>query len=158
MIATMTDHSLNMSRIGSRLLCLLLCVTAWRGPLPLLHDHDAMADLSARTAHSVQFHADNSITCQGLHWHFGFPEDVHGAELPADQMPPELSLFASVLALQVTELTLPWNSDDDSLSETLDGAPGRALGVPASSASCSTFFSSLLNGSALATFTGVWRV
>jgi len=158
MIATMTDHSPNLSRIGSRLLCLLLCVTAWRGPLPLLHDHDAMANWSARNAHSVQFHADCSTLCEGLHWHFGFPEDVHGTELPGDQMPPELSLFASILALQVSELAVSWNPTEDSLPETLDFIAGPASGVPTASASCSTFLSSLLKGSTLATFTGVWRV
>ncbi len=80
--------------------CLLLCLSAWRGPVPVLHDHGWLGSSERLDEHQQRFHDDGSCEiCAGLHWHLAFPEDVTGRELPErEQTAPELAVFACAAA------------------------------------------------------------
>jgi hypothetical protein len=59
-----------------RLICVLLCLVTWRGPLPWVHEHDA-DELSATADHGLAkhlavFHADADDQ-EGWHWHILLP-------------------------------------------------------------------------------------
>jgi hypothetical protein len=87
-----------------RVFCLLLCVGAWRGPVPMLHDHQAMTNPGVRERHEQVFHGSSCEECGGLHWHFAFPEDGNGPPLPiSDEVAPELAVFACAAASQSME-------------------------------------------------------
>jgi hypothetical protein len=43
-------------RTFQQVLCLLICVCAWRGPVPVLHDHDAVKSSELQTRHAQAFH------------------------------------------------------------------------------------------------------
>lgn len=90
----------NKHRTLQQVLCLLICVCAWRGPVPVLHDHDAVMSSEMQTRHAQAFHNGQRIDeIVGLHWHLGFPEDVTGEKCPArDEATPELPLFACAAA------------------------------------------------------------
>lgn len=92
--------------------CLLLCLSAWRGPVPVLHDHGWLDSSEQLDKHQQRFHDDGCYEiCAGLHWHLAFPEDVTGRELPErDQTAPELAVFACAAA------SLP---SDDAANETV---------------------------------------
>ena len=80
--------------------CLLLCLSAWRGPIPVLHDHGWLGSSEQLNEHQQRFHDDSCCeNCAGLHWHLAFPEDVTGQELPErEQTAPELAVFACAVA------------------------------------------------------------
>ena len=80
--------------------CLLLCLSAWRGPVPVLHDHGWLNSSEQLDKHQQRFHDDNLCEiCAGLHWHLAFPEDVTGRELPErEHTAPELAVFACAAA------------------------------------------------------------
>ncbi len=98
----MSAFTANRQSLLHRAFCLLLCVSAWRGPVAMLHDHSALTNSDHREEHQQKFHAsccgDESL---GLHWHFAFPADVNGKTLPvSEQVAPELAVFACVAAAQ----------------------------------------------------------
>ena len=95
--------------------CLLLCLSAWRGPVPVLHDHGWLSSSEELDKHQRRFHDDNRCgICAGLHWHLAFPEDVTGRELPErERTAPELAVFACAVA------SLP--SDDAAANEFMFG-------------------------------------
>ena len=97
----------NNHRTLQQVLCLLICVCAWRGPVPVLHDHDAVKGSEFQTRHAQAFHNGQRIDeVVGLHWHLGFPEDVTGEECPArDEAAPELTLFACATAATSLEVS-----------------------------------------------------
>jgi hypothetical protein len=80
--------------------CLLLCFSAWRGPVPVLHDHGWLGSSEQLDKHQQRFHDDGCCeVCAGLHWHLALPEDVTGRELPErNQTAPELAVFACAAA------------------------------------------------------------
>jgi hypothetical protein len=80
--------------------CLLLCLSAWRGPVPVLHDHGWLGSSEQLDKHQQRFHDDGCCeVCAGLHWHLALPEDVTGRELPErSQTAPELAIFACAAA------------------------------------------------------------
>ena len=86
----------NKHRTLQQVLCLLICVCAWRGPVPVLHHHDAVRGSDLQNRHAQAFHNGQRFDeIIGLHWHLGFPEDVTGEKCPArDEAVPELTLFA----------------------------------------------------------------
>ena len=92
-----------------RALCLLLCVTAWHGPVPVLHDHAGIMNPDVREQHQERFHAaGNEDSSTGWHWHFAFPQDVNGKSIPSpDHVAPELAAFACASASQAMESGVP---------------------------------------------------
>lgn len=97
----------NKHRTLQQVLCLLICVCAWRGPVPVLHDHDAVKGAELQTRHAQEFHNGQQVVeIIGLHWHLGFPEDVTGEKCPSrDEITPELPLFACAAAAGSCEIT-----------------------------------------------------
>lgn len=88
----------NNHRTLQQVVCLLICVCAWR--VPVLHDHHAMTDSELQSRHSQAFHDGRQIDeIVGLHWHIAFPEDITGDECPVrDEATSELPLFACAAA------------------------------------------------------------
>lgn len=68
--------------LWQRFLLCTLCLCAWRGPLPIVHQHTfeiaALATSPALREHAVEYHAQQ-LTCppRGWHWHVVFPAN-HG--------------------------------------------------------------------------------
>lgn len=88
----MTGHR----TIWQQFFCLLLCVSAWRGPVLMLHHHDAFPDADLREQHVHQFHGDECCEDDGVHWHFGNPKDLTGRTMfPEDQVPVDSAAFAT---------------------------------------------------------------
>ncbi len=87
------------------MICLLVCVCAWRGPVPMVHDHEILTNSAFQHEHSATFHEGREFTeIVGLHWHLAFPVDMTGEESPTrDQASPELPLFACASAAQCCE-------------------------------------------------------
>ncbi len=153
----------NKHRTLQQVLCLLICVCAWRGPVPVLHDHDAVRGSELQTRHAQAFHNGQRVDeIVGLHWHLGFPEDVTGEKCPArDEAVPEQTLFACATAsnsfemtaaaslqLELNALTAPYVvsvSDEASLSP-------RVLSAPCA------FLQTLLSELPLSAVTGVCRI
>lgn len=96
----------NKHRSLQQAICLLVCVCAWRGPVPVLHDHAALSDLELQSRHSHVFHDGlQTEAVVGLHWHLAFPEDVTGEESPArDESTSDLPLFACASAVAYMEV------------------------------------------------------
>ena len=90
----------NSHRTLQQVVCLLICVCAWRGPVPVLHDHHALTNSEMQNTHSQAFHAGQPIEeIVGLHWHLAFPEDLTGDQCPVrDEATSELPLFACASA------------------------------------------------------------
>lgn len=97
----------NNHRTFQQVLCLLISFCAWRGPVPVLHDHDAVKSSESQTRHAQAFHDGQPIDeIDGLHWHLGFPEDITGENCPArDEATPELPLFACNTAASSCEIS-----------------------------------------------------
>jgi hypothetical protein len=55
-----------------RLLCLLLCLATWRGPLPWIHEHEDNPTTTALAGHLAAYHA-GSHDHHGWHWHVLMP-------------------------------------------------------------------------------------
>ena len=100
--------------------CLLLCLSAWRGPVPVLHDHGWLGSSEQLDKHQQRFHDDGCYEiCAGLHWHLALPEDVTGRELPErDQTAPELAVFACAAA------SLPSDAAANEIVFAFDHGPG----------------------------------
>ena len=97
----------NNHRAFQQVLCLLICISAWRGPVPVLHDHDAVRSSELQIRHAQTFHDHQQLVeIVGLHWHLGFPEDITGEKCPArDEATPELPLFACTTAASSCEVS-----------------------------------------------------
>ncbi|MCA9009368.1 MAG: hypothetical protein KDB01_06460 [Planctomycetaceae bacterium] len=95
----------NQHRSVQQAICLLVCLCAWRGPVPVLHDHAALSDLALQSRHSQKFHDGLCVEAViGLHWHLAFPEDITGEQCPGrDESPSELPLFACASAVACLE-------------------------------------------------------
>ncbi|MFO0979478.1 MAG: hypothetical protein U0996_23940 [Planctomycetaceae bacterium] len=78
-----------------QVMCLLVCIAAWRGPMPVLHDHASAASSGQLQEHCQNFHGNGSADCCGLHFHFALPRDVYGDSCPdSDKTIPEITTFA----------------------------------------------------------------
>ena len=153
-------HFVNNSRTLQQSICLLVCVCAWRGPIPVLHDHQAMSNPELRAQHAQTFHEGRDVDeITGLHWHLGFPEDLTGEECPIrDESAPELPLFAcsvitsSLESGETETFQLVITASMDSSFQVIlvdDHAEHRATNAPRS------FLETLLNESPLSAVTGV---
>jgi len=75
------------SRLWRQVFCLLLTVSLWRGPMPVLHDHADLAQGTAFSRHLLQYHDTAAAaragvqTCQS-HWHFAPLRDVLDPNAP----------------------------------------------------------------------------
>jgi hypothetical protein len=110
----------NNHRTFQQVLCLLICVCAWRGPVPVLHDHDAVRSSEQQIRHAQTFHDGHQLEAiVGLHWHLGFPEDITGEKCPArDEATPELPLFACTTAASSCEVSAAASLQLTALSAT----------------------------------------
>ena len=153
----------NNHRTLQQAVCLLICVCAWRGPVPVLHDHQALTDSGLQERHVQAFHEGQRIDeIVGMHWHLAFPEDVTGEQCPVrDEATSELSLFAcasAVLTFASAEteamlFTLRVSTEDFvSNVAILNDAPQQAGGEPRS------FLQTLLSEIPLSALTGVCLV
>lgn len=95
----------NNHRSLQQIICLLVCVCAWRGPVPMVHDHESRANSQFQHEHSAVFHEGREFAeIVGMHWHLAFPVDITGEQSPArDEASPELPLFACASATQCCE-------------------------------------------------------
>lgn len=68
-----------------RVICLLLCLAIWRGPLPVWHEHEAPSDLHTltpqlaahlRTWHARPHHEQRDHADEKWHWHVFVPWQV----------------------------------------------------------------------------------
>ncbi len=149
---------------AQQILCLLLCLSTWRGPVPMLHHHDAFQDSTQRERHEHQFHDEDCCQYSGLHWHFGNPKDVTGREmLPGedDQIPVDTASFASssIVLTQVMPCSAIL-SLSDGMSSIIEpaGILHRDPKTVKSLKSPYTFLASLLVDAPLVAVTGVCLV
>ena len=151
----------NKHRTLQQVLCLLICVCAWRGPVPVLHDHDAVRGSELQTRHAQAFHNGQRVDeIVGLHWHLGFPEDVTGEKCPArDEAVPELTLFACATASNSFELTAvaSLQLEFKALSASYLVSAEASLASRRADEPCA-FLQPLLNELPLSAVTGVCRV
>ncbi len=153
----------NNHRTFQQVLCLVICVCAWRGPVPVLHDHDAVKSSELQTRHAQAFHNGQRIDeTVGLHWHLGFPEDITGEKFPArDEATPETSLFACSSASSSGEITakasLQLELNALSVTHSTAACAGKSLPSPAAGESCA-FLQLLLSERPLSAVTGVCQV
>lgn len=69
-----------------RALCMLICVMAWDGPIPVLHHHGAGHSSEWLAHHCEMWHSDSEVT--GFHWHFARPRDLGGRFPKSDESNP----------------------------------------------------------------------
>ena len=82
----MTLFSVNQANVLQRLMCLLLCVCSWNGPIPLLHNHETLRLSGQLPQHLQCFHrtCGSAETC-GVHWHFASVRDIDGqGDVPSE--------------------------------------------------------------------------
>lgn len=68
-----------------RLICLVMCVCVWRGPVPSWHSHDAIADATSLKAHVSTFHSDNAVSIDEVASHCHWVVLGHRQSLPVEQ-------------------------------------------------------------------------
>lgn len=90
---TMSSLFQHSQLIGRQIFCLLLIVSLWRGPMPVLHDHAMLAQGSGLSRHLLQYHggprqgaseSDHSVQPQRIHWHFARIRDVLDPNAPPE--------------------------------------------------------------------------
>ncbi len=106
---TMSVLSPIRARLLQRVLCLLLCVCSWEGPVPILHTHESLRLLGLLNQHLSSHHCTSvSVDIWGIHWHFVPVRDIYGAfgpngEPEADSS--DVACFACVCAgLQTSQM------------------------------------------------------
>jgi hypothetical protein len=103
----------------SRLVCLLICLAVWRGPLPWVHEHhgDGLPALGepAVADHLMAYHrGDMHARHMGWHVHLFFPDqpqspDHRGDRHPAGHPPLVLDGLAGALELSATGNMHVWH-------------------------------------------------
>jgi len=68
------------------LVCLLLCLLAWRGPIPIVHSHQTGFDGSAVAEHLDRYHEAGGGTPWEWHFHVMLWQDILPA-CPTEQYP-----------------------------------------------------------------------
>jgi hypothetical protein len=105
-----------------RLVCLLLCLLAWRGPVPMVHSHQVGLEGRTASEHLDRYHEADVETPLQWHFHVMLWQDISPA-CPTEQPPAPESLvaggpgfggaFAAASLLPASEATawvsLPWN-------------------------------------------------
>ena len=86
-------------------ICLLLSISSWRGPVPVLHSHGQLSDPEQLQHHVAVCHAGRSSDeHDGFHWHLAFPEDVGGKRCPDTELiASELAVLACAEALHSSQ-------------------------------------------------------
>ena len=151
--------------IMQQVLCLLLCMSAWRGPVPMFHHHDALTDPVLLEQHQHAYHGQCCGCCHegftGIHWHFGFPKDLTGKTLlPEDQIPVDIAAFASA-SVNGAQCT-----DSDLIASVAFHACGMLCATDFDSQRFNrsaigerqNFLASMLTTAPLLSVTGVWIV
>lgn len=96
-----------------RAVCLLLCLTAWSGPLPVMHTHLGLSGSSLQQHLSRYHDSSDEQDSHGVHWHLAFPAEVldkspermhasHSVALPGES---NRDLLQTVLTVDHRELT-----------------------------------------------------
>ncbi|MEZ6061771.1 MAG: hypothetical protein R3C19_15595 [Planctomycetaceae bacterium] len=107
-----------------RLLCLLLCVCAWRGPVPIVHHHESLRNSAVRYArHIAAFHECPEDGCDNKwHWHLAMPDQPPNDDDEASwpEVPVDLTAaFAVVTAQSSGNMAAPDLDMDDQISAAL---------------------------------------
>lgn len=94
------------SRMHS-LVCIVLAICSWRGPVPVLHHHDQYS-AESRLQHLAVFHetsADCAGGCKEWHWHIAIPGSTDSSEgTPSQQVPVDVCTLAFCVALDSSSL------------------------------------------------------
>lgn len=99
---TMSVFSSTRARLLQRVLCLLLCVCSWEGPVPILHTHESLRLLGLLSQHLTSHHGPSvSVDSSGVHWHFALVRDIYGNCSPNGEPETDgsdVAVFACVCA------------------------------------------------------------
>lgn len=113
----MFSHAQIYRSAWQRLLCGLLCVCSWRGPVPVAHHHDQLSSRQdMQRSHVAVFHAAAAAPGEAQavqadlnewHWHFVLPDSLPTDKpgTPAERAVPELLSLACCVALHGDLLT-----------------------------------------------------
>lgn len=143
-----------------QVMCLLLCLAAWRGPMPVMHDHASASDSGHLQEHCQNFHGNCQADCCGLHFHFAMPRDVYGDSCPdSDDTIPEITTFACAAGTHELQLSpsdsTPWI--DLTAIVVDDVAPDyRECRLDSSRHQLRSFLSTLCISRSLSTVTTSW--
>ena len=100
MFSAAYNHSLRRRQ----LLCALLYVCSWRGPIPIVHHHDQLSDKEAvHQSHVVVFHDQiEDEQCDQWHWHLITPSAIpdENRSVPTTYFAQDLLSLACTSALQ----------------------------------------------------------
>lgn len=145
-----------------QVMCLLLCLAAWRGPMPVLHDHATSSNGGQLQEHCLNFHGECDADCHGLHFHFAMPRDVYGDSCPdSDETIPEITTFACATGTS----TAPMSLFED--VQSLDAVDASMSVTPQVTAVCrldsprhqsGSFLSTLCDSRSLSSVIGSWRL
>lgn len=98
----MSAFSFIRARLLQRVLCLLLCVCSWGGPVPILHSHESLRLMGRLDQHLSVYHRSSlSLDSTGLHWHFASLRDIYGNDGPngkSEADGSDIAVFACVTA------------------------------------------------------------
>lgn len=90
---TMRSLFQHSQSIGRQIFRLLLIVSLWRGPMPVLHDHALLAEGAGLSRHLLLYHSgprqdspasDRSVQTERMHWHFARIRDVLDPNAPPE--------------------------------------------------------------------------
>ena len=116
-----------------RLLCLLLALCLWRGPLPLCHLHADSAESTGLAGPSLTWHLQwfhpgtlSGSESFGWHWHFVLPGDADGDGQRDAESADLLSGLRSAPGLTPTESLQQLRTMSDLLVQGLVLAAGLA--------------------------------
>jgi hypothetical protein len=99
---TMSVFCPTRARLLQRVLCLLLCVCSWEGPVPILHTHESLRLSGLLNQHLLAHHSTSvSVDPAGVHWHFVLVRDIYGNFSPhgkSEADDSDVAVFACVCA------------------------------------------------------------
>jgi hypothetical protein len=83
--------------------CILLCISSWRGPVPVVHHH-AQYNVEVCERHIDRFHAETAECPENVsdwHWHLAIPGDEgEESSIPVSSYPSEILSLACSVAIE----------------------------------------------------------
>ena len=142
-----------------RVFCALLCLLTWRGPIPVLHCHDAQSlDDPAAAHHLDTYHVSDDTSSPGWHFHLMLWSDATG-ECPDDDQPRTPHEFAVVCTCGDGGVVAPREFIEDGLClrgvDPLTAHPADAVPPGSSPSPQWSFLTSLLTTRPLCAVLGV---
>ena len=102
-----SDRSQRRTSVWHVCLCWLLCLSAWRGPVPVVHEHSldlkSLANNSLLAEHVIAYHADSDgHEDTGLHFHFMLLDPCCDSLLTNSDVDcqPDMGVADSILKLE----------------------------------------------------------